>query len=44
MSVILDDMDLASVRNGVAKYGHGWEIINLHPAGVGYFLLPTINA
>jgi hypothetical protein len=25
------------------KVQHWWEIINIHPAGVGQFLLTTIN-
>jgi hypothetical protein len=28
----------------LGKLQHRWEGINLHPAGVGHFLLPTINA
>ena len=30
-------------ERSLGKLQHCWEIINLHPAGVGHFLLPTIN-
>jgi len=31
-------------ERSLGKLQHRWESINLHPSGVGHFLLPTINA
>jgi hypothetical protein len=56
MRVMLDDMDLSSEieclsmgmdgseKRSLGKLQHCWESINLHPAGVGHLLLPTVNA
>jgi len=31
-------------QSSLGKLQHCWESVNLHSAGVGHFLLPTINA